>query len=119
MKEQSQLILKFLAFIANRSIEVYSVSRTSGYLCLRLLLSLCCIRHYTPYPHPSFCSTLKAIFVLLIVSAIGMLLKGRSLCRTLEILEADFAFDRLGCGVLYHAPIQVSRSLAITVILHF
>lgn len=53
-------------------------------------------------------SSFKAILVLLAVPAIGMLLQSRFLRGALEVLEADFAFDRLGCRVLPISYMQVS-----------
>lgn len=60
-------------------------------------------------------STFKALLVFLAVPAIGMLLQSRPLRGALKVLKADFALDRLGCGVLYwyHYTIQsVSQCFA-------
>lgn len=66
------------------------------YLLLLLLLPLT----HTP-PDSLTHSTFKALLIFLAVPAIGMLLQSRSLRGALKVLKADFALDRLGCGVLY------------------
>lgn len=61
-----------------------------------------------PPPDSPTHSTFKALLVFLAVPTIGMLLQSRSLRGALKVLKADFALDRLGCGVLYwyHYTIQ-------------
>lgn len=54
-----------------------------------------------PPPDSLTHSTFKALLIFLAVPAIGMLLQSRSLRGALKVLKADFALDRLGCGVLY------------------